>query len=210
MNDNDITVLIVDDNALLRYGLRDAISSEEGMVAVGEAANGIEALEQYRKLKPDVVTMDYRMPNEDGLNATRNIVAEFPDASIIFLSICEGEEDVWNAWKAGVQGYLPKTDAAEDILEAILEVGSGGTYFPASIAQKLEFRKQQEDLSPRELEVLTLLGQGQSNKEIADHVDISVHTVKHHVTNIREKLGAADRTQAVVIAFKRGILHLDG
>lgn len=204
-----ISVLIVDDNALLRVGLRDTILDEEDMVPVGEAANGLEALELYRKLLPDVVTMDYRMPNEDGLEATRKILAEFPDARIVFLSICEGEEDIWNAWQAGVLAYLSKTDAAENIIEAIREVFAGQSYFPAAIAQKLEARKGQASLTPRESEVLKLIVDGNSNKEIMSELGLSASTVRVHVSNILEKLGALDRTQAAVFAVKRGIVHFD-
>ncbi len=205
----DVKVLVVDDNALLRYGLRDTINNEDGMSVVGEAANGTEALEQYRALKPDVVTMDYRMPNEDGLEASRKILAEFPEAKIIFLSICEGDEDVWNAWKVGVCGYLSKTNAADEILDAISELSKGGRYFPASMVEKVEFRKTQDELTPREMEVLDLMVKGQSNKEIAASFGISVSTVKHHISKLLEKLGAADRTQAVIMALKRGFVHLD-
>ncbi|WP_136078422.1 response regulator [Pontiella desulfatans] len=204
------TVLIVDDNAMLRFGLAGAIGHEEGLEVVGEAASGADAYDLYAMLKPDVVTMDYKMPGEDGVECTRRIRADFPDARIILFSVFESEEDIWKAVKSGVKGYLTKNaGAVEDVMEAIHEVADGGTYFPALIAQKIEVRKQQEELTPRELEVLQLLGEGRSNKEILDHFDISLSTVKHHITNIREKLGAADRTQAVVIAYKRGILKVD-
>ena len=136
-------------------------------------------------------------------------MAEFSEAKIIFLSICEGDEDVWNAWKTGVSGYLSKSNAAEEILDAIEELSKGGTYFPASMVEKLEFRKTQGDLTPREMEVLKLMVQGHSNKEIGATFEISISTVKHHISKVLEKLGAADRTQAVVTAIKRGFVHLD-
>ena len=208
--DKDTTVMVVDDNAMLRFGLAGAISHEEGLELAGEAASADEAVELYRKLRPDVVTMDYKMPGENGAVCTRRILAEFPDAKVILFSVFESEEDIWKSVQAGVKGYLTKNaGAVEDVMEAIREVAGGGTYFPASIARKLETRLQQEELTPRELEVLQLLGEGKSNKEIVDHFDISLSTVKHHITNIREKLGAADRTQAVVIAYRRGIPQID-
>lgn len=204
-----ITVLIVDDNTLLRVGLRDTISDEKDMEVIGEASNGSEAVERYRQLRPEVVTMDYRMPNEDGMEASRRILEEFPDARIVFLSIYEGEEDIWNARQAGVLAYLSKTDASENIIEAIREVYAGNSYFPAAIARKLEERKEQATLTPRELEVLKLIVAGNSNKEIMTALDLSASTVRVHVSHVLEKLGALDRTQAVVAAVKKGIVHID-
>lgn len=206
---NRISVLIVDDNALLRTGMKGAIAHEPGMEVAGEAGNAAEALELYLKLKPDVVTMDYKMPGGDGVECTQKILAEDPAAKVILFSVFEAEEDIWKAVQAGVQGYLTKNaGAANEVIEAIREVASGGTYFPALIAQRLEARQQMDELTPRELEILQLLGEGSSNQEIGDHFDIAVSTVKKHVIRIREKLGAADRTQAVVIAYKRGILRM--
>lgn len=202
-------VLVVDDIALLRMGLRDTIADEGDMVVVGEASNGVEAVEQYRRLQPDVVTMDYRMPNEDGLEATKKIIEEFPDARIVFLSIYEGEEDIWNAWKAGVVAYLSKTDAADQVVDAIRSVAAGEPYFPASIVRKLEARKGQKSLTSRELEVLRLIVGGHSNKEIMAELDLSASTVRVHVSSVLEKLGVLDRTQAAVAAVKRGVVHID-
>ncbi len=209
MKDKKIGVLVVDDNALLRVGLRDTIADEPDMVPAGEAQNGVEALEMYRRLRPDVVTMDYRMPNEDGLEASRKILEEFPDARIVFLSICEGEEDIWNAWQAGVRGYLSKTEAAENVIDAIRCVAAGGTYFPPQITDKLEARKGQKSLTPREIEVLRLIVDGCSNKEIMTTLHLSASTVRVHVSNVLEKLDVLDRTQAAIAAIKRGIVHLD-
>ncbi len=209
MKDN-ITVLVVDDNALLRMGLTETMNIEPGLEPVGMAANGAEAIELVRRLRPDIVTMDYQMPGMDGVECARRIIEEFPETGIILISVFDAEEDIWRAVKAGVKGYLTKkAGEVEEVVEAIQEVAAGGTYFPANLAQKLEWRKEQPELTPRELEVLQLLAAGCSNKEIMDRLDISLPTVKLHVVNLREKLGAADRTQAVVHAFKRGILHLE-
>ena len=134
----------------------------------------------------------------------------YPDAKVILLSVFDSEEDIWKAKQAGVKGYLTKkAGEIEDVIEAIQEVSSGGTYFPSSIAQKLEKRKKLKSLTEREMTVLRLLAEGLSNKEIEDALGISLPMVKLHVVNLREKLGAVDRTQAVVQALKRGILHLD-
>ncbi|VGO22433.1 response regulator [Pontiella sulfatireligans] len=207
----EIRVLVVDDNALLRLGLTETITIEPGLEPVGAAANATEALELVRELRPDVVTMDYQMPGESGVECTRKIMEEFPDTKVVLLSVFDSEEDIWQAVQAGVKGYLTKkAGEVEDVLEAIHEIAAGGTYFPAGIAQKLERRSGQDSLTPREMEVLTLLAEGCSNKQIVDRLGISLATVKLHILNLREKLDAADRTQAVVHAFKRGIIHLDG
>ena len=208
MRDN-IKVLIVDDNGLLRTGLRDIVEDQADMEVVGEAANGVEALERFRALGPDVVTMDYRMPEEDGVAAMTKIHQEFPDARVVFLSTYEGEDDIWNAWQAGALGYISKSRAAENIIEAIREVSTGACFFPAAIARKLEERKTQESLTPRELEVLRLIVDGCSNKEIMSRLNLSASTVRVHVSNMLEKLGVLDRTQAAVAAVRRGIVHLD-
>lgn len=204
-----VKVLVVDDNALLRVGLTETIAIEPGLEPVGAAANAEEALELVRRLKPDVVTMDYQMPGESGVECTKKILAEFPDMKVVLLSVFDSQEDIWQAVQAGVKGYLTKkAGEVEEVLEAIHEVAAGDTYFPASIARKIEARSGQADLTPREMEVLQLLADGCSNKEIVDRLGIALPTVKLHIINLREKLDAADRTQAVVHAFKRGILHL--
>ncbi|MEO0796235.1 MAG: response regulator transcription factor [Verrucomicrobiota bacterium] len=203
------TVMVVDDNGLIRFGLIGAIDLESSLESVGSAEDADEAIELYRQVKPDVVTMDYRMPGKSGVDCTRELLAEFPDAKIILYSVYESEEEVWKAVQAGVKGYLTKTaGAVEDVMEAIHEVAKGATFFPASINEKIESRRQHQDLTPRELETLKLLGEGKSNKDIAEDLDIAPATVKIHIANIREKLGAVDRTQAVVIAYKRGILQV--
>ncbi|MDZ8117798.1 response regulator transcription factor [Pontiella agarivorans] len=203
-----ISVMIVDDNGLLRVGLKDIISDEGDMTTVAEAATGEEAVGLYSECHPDVVTMDYRMPDLDGLEASKRILSQFPDAKILFLSTYEGEEDIWNAWQTGVAGYLSKADAYEHIIEAIREAAEGRSYFPAAIARKLEARKGQASLTPRELEVLKLIVAGNSNKEIMGELDLSASTVRVHVSNVLEKLGVLDRTQAAIAAVKRGIVHL--
>ncbi|MEO0796779.1 MAG: response regulator transcription factor [Verrucomicrobiota bacterium] len=202
-------VLVVDDNGLLRIGLTAAINLESGLESVGAAASADEALALYRETMPDVVTMDFRMPGKSGIECTKELLAEYPEAKIILYSVYESEDDIWNAVQAGVVGYLTKdAGEVEEYMEAIREVANGETFFPASISEKIEARRQWIDLTARELEILQLLGEGKSNKELAERLDISLNTTKIHIKNIREKLGASDRTQAVVIAFKRGILRV--
>ncbi|MDF7825179.1 response regulator transcription factor [Pontiellaceae bacterium B12227] len=206
-----VRVLVVDDNALMRLGLTEAIAIEPDLEVAGEAGNSEEALSMFRNTQPDVITMDYQMPGgETGIECTRNIISENPDAKVILLSVFDSEEDIYQAQRAGVKGYLTKkSGGVRDVISAIQEVAAGGSYFPAAIAAKLEKRLRQPDLTPREMDVLELLAEGNINKEIGDILGISLATVKLHMGNLLEKLNAADRTQVVVIAYKRGILHLD-
>lgn len=207
---NNIRVLVVDDNAMMRRGLSETISVVPGLSTVGSASNGDEALERYRELQPDVVTMDYQMPGKNGVECTKEILAEFPDAKIILISVFDSEEDIWRAVKAGVKGYLTKRAGDADVmLEAICIVGEGESFYPECIAEKLEHRSQLAELTEREIRVLRLLAAGLSNKEIMDEMDLSLTMVKYHIVRIREKLGALDRTQAVVKAFERGILKVN-
>ncbi|MEO0795216.1 MAG: response regulator transcription factor [Verrucomicrobiota bacterium] len=205
-----IRVLVVDDNALLRRGLSETISIEPDFEVVGSAVSGEEAIDLYDTLRPDVVSMDYQMPGMDGVECTRAILSKYPEAMIILLSIFDSEEDIWKAVQAGVRGYLTKkTGEVSVILDALREVAEGNQYFPAKLAAKLERRSQGEDLTDREVEVLESLAGGMSNQEISDHLDLSLPTVKFHVVNIRNKLGAADRTDAVVKGLKRGVIRIE-
>ena len=206
---DNIKVLVVDDNAVLRMGLTHAIDNADGFQIVGEAANAEDALISYEKYRPDVVTMDYQMPGIDGVETTRRLIQTDPDAKIVLLTVKEAEEDVWNAVQAGCKGYLTKrAGEVEDVLQAINEVANGNTYFPAKVASKIESRLAHEALTPRELEVLQGLAKGYSNKEIMDELDISEGTVKLHLSNLRKKLNAADRTQALITAVQRGIVQI--
>lgn len=204
-----IRVLVVDDNPLLRIGVCDTISDEPDMEAVGEAGSGAKGVELFRELKPDIVTMDYRMPNGDGLAATHHILDEFPDARIIFLSNYEREGDVWKAWKEGVCGYLTKNDAVECMVDAIRSVHAGKTYFPPAIKAKLDAHKEQKDLSPREYDMLRLIVEGHSNKEIMTELELSASTVRMHVSRLFKKMGVVDRTQAAVMAVRKGFVMLE-
>jgi len=204
-----IRVLIVDDHAMMRLGLAEAITGERDMTLVGEAANGRQALELYRKLQPDVVTMDFQMPGGDGAESTAWLRTEFPEARVVLLSVFEGEEDIWRAVQAGAAGYVLKSAEVEDVLEAIRQIMSGGTYFPATIAAKLAARETRDALTPRELQVLRHIVAGLSNKEIAAALHMSEATVKLHISNTLSKLHVADRTQAAIVAVQRGIIHLD-
>ncbi|MFD2255464.1 response regulator [Luteolibacter algae] len=207
---SSLKIFVVDDNAIMRLGLSQAINHEDDLELVGAAATGEEGIGRLADLAPDIVILDYHMPGMDGITCARRILAGQPSIRIILLSVFDSEEDIWKATQAGVSGYLTKkAGEIEDVIAAVHEVASGGTYFPATIAAKLRERRQQAELTPRELEVLKLLANGFSNKDIVDALGISLATVKLHITNLREKLGAVDRTQAVVTAYKKGILRLE-
>ena len=204
-----IRILIVDDHAMVRFALAEAISGEPDLTLIAEAANGSEALELYRKHRPDVVTMDFQLPGADGAASTAALRAEFPDAHVLLLSVFEGEEDIWRAVQAGALGYVSKSAEIAEVLEGIRELAGGREYFPAAIAARLNARRSRDTLSPRELQVLRAIVAGCSNKEISSSLGLSEAAVKLYISNTLAKLGVADRTQAAIQAIRRGIVHLD-
>jgi DNA-binding NarL/FixJ family response regulator len=203
-----IRLLVVDDHFVVRIGLTSALNLEPDMEVVAEARDGQESVSLYSKHRPDVVVMDYQLPHLNGAEATTAIRAGFPDARVIILSVYKGEEDVHRAVQAGASGYLPKSSGAEELLEAIRTVHKGRRYFPTAIIAAMETRAARSELSDREREVLEMLVRGRSNKEIAIALGISENTVKVHTTRVFEKLGVADRLEAVTVAIQRGIVHL--
>jgi DNA-binding NarL/FixJ family response regulator len=203
-----IRVLCVDDHPVVRKGIAALLASEPDTVLVGEAANGKEAVDLFRRLRPDVTLMDLRMPQLDGIAAVRQIRAEFPDARIIALTSYDGDQDIYQALEAGVRGYLLKETVHAEMIRAIHTVYSGKRLVPPEVAEKLSEYFPQIALTPREVEVLSFVAQGLANKDIAERLGTASGTVKMHVQKILEKLGAADRTHAVTIAIRRGILHL--
>lgn len=204
-----IRVLIVDDHAMMRLGLAEAIAGERDLALIAEAANGAQAVEQYRKHQPDVVTMDFQLPGDDGAESTAKLRTAFPEARVVILSVFEGEEDIWRAVEAGAMGYVSKSAEVEEVLEAIRSAFAGDTYFPAPIATKLAARRAHDTLTARELQVLRHIVSGLSNKEIAATLHMSEATVKLHISNTLSKLKVADRTQAAIVAVRRGIVHLN-
>jgi DNA-binding NarL/FixJ family response regulator len=203
-----IRVLCVDDHPLVRKGIASILGNEKDMQLVGEAGNGQDAVELFRRHHPDVTLMDLRMPDFDGIAAVKSIRAEFPDAKIIALTSFDGDQDIYRALDAGVRGYLLKEMVHTDVLNAIRLVHSGGRLMPQEVAQRLGEYFPKVALSPREVEVLTLVAQGLANKEIAARLGTASGTVKMHVQNMLAKLEATDRTHAVTIALQRGIIHL--
>lgn len=176
---------------------------------VAEAANGAQAVELFRKLKPDVVLMDLRMPVMSGVEATQAIRREFPDARVVVLTTYDGDEDIYRALQAGALSYLLKDMYFEELAEAIRAAHLGRRRLPPVVAERLAGRVAGSELTSRELDVLRLVAKGKSNKEIAQSLGISEPTVKTHVNNILSKLGVDDRTHAAVAALQRGIIHID-
>ena len=206
---SEITVLTVDDHPLIRDGLAAVIGREPDMRVVAEAGDGEDAVEQYRAHHPSIVLMDLRMPVMDGVEAIQAIRAEFPAARIIALTTYEGDEDIYQALAAGANGYLLKDMLRTELIEIIRKVHQGYRGIPPAVAAKLAVHTPRIGLTPRELEVLRLMAEGKSNLEIAAALGRAEGTMKIHVQNILQKLGAADRTQAVTLALRRGIIHLD-
>jgi DNA-binding NarL/FixJ family response regulator len=203
-----IRVLCVDDHPLVRKGIASMLANEPHLALVGEADNGRDALEQYRRLQPDVVLMDLRMRGIDGIEATREIRREFPQARIIALTSYDGDQDIYRALEAGVRGYLLKESAHADLVNAIMTVHAGRRLMPPEVAERLSEYFPRVALTGRETEVLALVASGLGNKEIASRLGTASGTIKIHVQNVLEKLGASGRTHAVAIAIRRGILHL--
>ncbi len=203
-----ITILVVDDHPFLREGIVGAINNQSDMVIVGEANNGLEAIEMYRKYRPDVTLMDLQMPNMSGTDAILAIRGEFPGARIVVLTAYKGDVQAMRAFKAGAFGYLLKNMLRKELLETIRTVDSGRRRVPPDIAKELGEHILEDALSEREIAVLRLVAIGTSNKVIASQLTLAEATVKTHVQNILAKLGANDRTHAVTIALKRGYIEL--
>jgi two-component system NarL family response regulator len=204
-----IRILLVDDHPMIRAGLAATIKPEFDMTVVAIAANGKEAVEQYRLHRPDVTLMDLKMPVMGGVEAIGAIRAEFSSARIMVLTTYEGDEDIFRAMKAGAVSYLLKDTLAENMMRMIREVASGGRPIPPEVARKLTDRMFQPTLTPRELEVLRLVSRGLRNKEIAVDLKITEDTIQGHMKSIFAKLSVSDRTAAVSVAIHRGIVHVD-
>jgi len=203
-----IRILTVDDHPLLREGIAALISAESDMRLVAEASNGQDAIRQFRLHRPDVTLMDLQMPALNGIEAIIAIRSEFPDARIIVLTTYTGDVQVTRALKAGARAYILKGHVHRELLETIRAVHAGRKRIPPEVAAELADHAVDEDLTAREIDVLRLIAGGNANKEIACRLSISEETVKSHVTNILAKLGANDRTHAVTIGLKRGIIEL--
>jgi len=203
-----IRVLAVDDHPLLREGIAALIATEEDMELIGEASNGREALDLFRKCHPDVTLMDLQMPEMNGIDAIGAIRSEFPDARIIVLTTQPGDVQVFRALKAGARAYLSKVMLRKELLDTIRAVHAGQKRLSGEAAAEIAEHAADDALTPREIDVLRLVAVGNANKEIGALLSLTEVTVKSHVKNILAKLGANDRTHAVTIALKRGMIEL--
>jgi DNA-binding NarL/FixJ family response regulator len=203
-----IRILTVDDHPLLRKGIAALVNGEPDLKLVAEASNGNEAIDAFRSHRPDVTLMDLQMPEVDGIDAIDRICREFPAARIIVLTTYSGDTQVLRALKAGARGYILKGHVHKELLDAIRAVHAGQKRIPPEIAAQLADHATDDALTEREIDVLRLIGAGNSNKQIADQLSIGEATVKSHVTNILSKLGANDRAHSVTIGLKRGIIEL--
>jgi DNA-binding NarL/FixJ family response regulator len=207
MTNAPIRVLVVDDHFLPRFAVKALLGDEADMQIVGEAQNGWQAVELFKQHRPDVVLMDLRLPEMDGVSAMTAVMREDPEARILVLSHYDSEVDIKRALEAGARGYLRKDTNGEILIEAIRAIASGKRYIPSEIAEKAAEPEARSSLTKRELHILTLIFKGMSNQEIANELEITEGTVRIHVSNILIKLGVKRRTEAVAVALKRGILR---
>src|SRR5437667_1621761 len=203
-----IRVLCVDDHPLLREGIAAIINSQPDMVLIADASNGTEAIQKFKEHRPDVTLMDLRLPDISGVDSLMAIRADAPDARIIMLSTFEGDVEIQRALQAGARAYLLKNMPPKELVEVIRQVHAGKKRIPTEIAAHLAEHLSDEALTDREIDVLKHVAGGNRNRDIAERLFISEETVKVHIKHIMEKLGASDRTQAVAIAVRRGIIQL--
>jgi DNA-binding NarL/FixJ family response regulator len=205
---NAIRILCVEDHPVFREGLRAMIEAEPDMTLVGHAPNAAEAIAQFRRHRPDVTLMDLRLPGANGTDALISIRGEFPQARIIMLTTSDGDAEIQRAMRAGACAYILKSMPLDELLGVIRSVHAGRRHIPPEVAARLAEYMGDDDLTTRELEVLRLIREGYRNKQIADQLFISENTVNFHIKNLMEKLRANDRTHAVTIALRRGLLQM--
>lgn len=204
----DIKILVADDHYVVRMGVIAIINDEPDMEVVAEAANGTQAVDLYKKHKPDLVLLDSRMPQKGGVQAAKEIKALSDKARIVMLTAFDGDEDIHQALESGAQGYVLKNSTDKHLIPAIRAVAAGEEWIPPEVEQRLASRKTYEPLTPRELVVLHEMAKGLANKQIASVLNITQNTAKGYLKNILYKLHAADRTEAVTVAIQRGLIHL--
>jgi DNA-binding NarL/FixJ family response regulator len=204
-----IRVLVVEDHNVVRQGLVALLNVADGLEVVGEAADGVEAIAQFRKHQPDITLVDLRLPRLSGVEVIERIRMETPTARFIVLTTYDGDEDIYRALQAGARAYLLKGMTSEELIATIHSVHLGKSYIPPAIAAKLAERLGTEELTPRELDVLEQIVHGKCNNDIATELKISESTVKTHINRLLGKLGVADRTQAATSAIQRGLVPLE-
>jgi two-component system NarL family response regulator len=200
--------MLVDDHPAFRVGMAALIEMEPDLQVIAQTGSGRQALEMYRRYKPDVVLMDLRLPDLGGVEAIIALRKEFPDARVIVLTTFDLDEDIFRAIQSGAQSYLLKDTPEDELIATIRTVNGGKEALPQRVADRLAARRRRPDLSQRELDVLHQLARGRTNKEIAAHLFISEDTVKSHIKGLFSKLEVKDRTEAVITAFRHGIVHL--
>lgn len=203
-----VRILVADDHYVVRMGVIAIINNEPDLEVVAEAVNGIQAVELFNRHKPDLALLDSRMPLKSGVQAAEEIRQQHQAARILMLTAFDGDEDIHKALAAGAQGYILKSSTGEQLVPALRAVAAGENWIPPEVAERLAQRDGFEPLTPREVEILRELVKGLANKQIADVMNISLHTTKGHLKNILTKLHVADRTEAVAVAIQRGLIHL--
>ena len=209
MEQEAIRVLVVEDHHVVRQGLVALLRMTPGVEVVGEAADGVDAIAQFRKHQPDIALIDLRLPRMGGVDVIQRVRMESPSARFIVLTTYDGDEDIYRALQAGARAYLLKGMTSDELISTIRTVHAGKSHIPPAIAQKLAERIGTEELTPREFDVLEQIVHGKSNKEIGSELDISEATVKTHINSLLGKLGVTDRTQAATAAIQRGIVPLE-
>ncbi|HEY1787447.1 MAG TPA: response regulator transcription factor [Verrucomicrobiae bacterium] len=207
-NEPDIRILVADDHYVVRMGVIAIINDQEDMKVVAEAANGFQAIELFKKHKPDLVLLDSRMPQKGGVQAAKEIKSQSETARIVMLTAFDGDEDISQALESGAQGYVLKNSTDKNLLPAIRAVAAGRSWIPPEVEERLARRKTYESLTPRELVVLREMAKGLANKQIASVLNITQNTAKGYLKNILYKLHVSDRTEAVTVAIQRGLIHL--
>jgi DNA-binding NarL/FixJ family response regulator len=207
--EENIRVLVVEDHHVVRQGLVALLNVVDGIEVIGEAADGVDAITQFRKHQPHITLIDLRMPRLSGVEVIQRVRMETPQARFIVLTTYDGDEDIYRALQAGARAYLLKGMTTEDLVSTIRAVHAGKSHIPPAIAQRLAERMGTEELTPREFDVLEQIVHGRSNKEIASFLDISEATVKTHINSLLGKLGVTDRTQAATAAIQRGLVPLE-
>jgi DNA-binding NarL/FixJ family response regulator len=203
-----IRILVADDHYVVRMGVIAIINDEPDMEVIAEAANGVQAIELFKKHKPDLTLLDSRMPLKSGIHAAKEITSHATGARIVMLTAFDGDEDIFQALESGAQGYVLKNSTDKDLIPAIRSVAAGKEWIPQEVEERLAQRKTYESLTPRELVVLHEMAKGLANKQIASVLNITQNTAKGYLKSILYKLHVSDRTEAVTVAIQRGLIHL--